>query len=101
MLAKYEPNKENIIPLTIIGIPTLKSTNLFLMCIISAVSAIGINTSKFMACALFCLKDKKIVRIGMSNVPPPIPIPPTIPLASPATNNQIKFILIALFLQQL
>ena len=46
----------------IIGIPTLKSTNLFLIWITKATKDIGINTSKLMAWALFCLNDKNIVK---------------------------------------
>ena len=42
------------------------------------------------------LKDKNIVRIGISRVPPPMPIPPTVPPIIPAKSLNkifIKFLL--------
>ncbi len=100
ILAKYDPTTENATPLMIIGIPTLKSTNLFLIWITKATKDIGINTSKLMAWALFCLNDKNIVKIGISSVPPPIPIPPTIPLTRPAKNNHKNSIIKAILSPQ-
>ena len=55
--------------------------------------AIGMNETRFIACASFCPTLKKIVRRGMSIVPPPIPIPPKIPAAIPETANKIILII--------
>ena len=51
--ATDEPAIEKRTPVQIIGIPTLKSTSLFFMCIMIATIAIGIKTSKLIACAFF------------------------------------------------
>ena len=66
----------------------LKSTNLFLMCIIIAIIAIGKNATRLTPCARNCWNDKNIVKIGIVSVPPPIPIPPIIPPKSPANISQ-------------
>jgi len=63
---------------------TLKFINLFFACIISATIPVGINTSKFTACAICCSSPKNNISSGISRVPPPIPIPLTIPPTNPA-----------------
>lgn len=54
------------------------------LCIFRLNSDIGINAMRFAACAACCPTPRKIVSMGMSNVPPPIPIPPSIPEKKPA-----------------
>ena len=51
----------------------------------------GMNATRFIACACCCSTSKKIVRRGMSIVPPPIPNPPSTPDISPAKTSKIIF----------
>ena len=72
----------------------LKSINLFFAWIITAKIPVGIKTSKLIACERCWSMPKNKVIIGISNVPPPIPIPPTIPPNKPAItyhNQNIIF----------
>lgn len=46
------------------------------------------KANKFIPCASFCSKDKKMVRIGIRRVPPPMPIPPKIPDKIPDTTKK-------------
>ena len=66
--------------------PLLKLTNLFLLCIINAIIAIGMNVNRFRLCAKCCDSPPSSVNSGINRVPPPIPIPPKTPPIIPANE---------------
>ena len=47
--------------------------------------AITRKLKRFMPCASFWSKFKKMVKTGIKRVPPPIPIPPNTPETRPAS----------------
>ena len=53
-------------------------------------AAIGKNESRLTDCARCCGTPQRMVRMGMSTVPPPIPMPPSTPPAKPAANHTKK-----------
>lgn len=62
-------------------------------------AAMGRKAIKLVACAICCSTPKITVRAGINMVPPPIPIPPSIPDKKPATRYKIKLISTFLLLQ--
>ena len=88
LFAINAPPKLNTLPTTAKSQVFLKSTNLFLMWIKSATTAIGKNATRLTPCALNCSYFKNMVKIGIVSVPPPIPMPATIPPITPATISQ-------------
>ena len=98
LLAKILPNTLAIMPVIIMGIPILKSTNLFLQWIISDTIAVGKKAIKFNPWAICCLNWKNMVKIGINSVPPPMPIPAIIPLSILATISRTIKIITSLLL---
>lgn len=88
LFAKSAPHKLNMQPTKANPQVCLNATKWFFMWIIKAITAIGKNATKLTPCAANCWYDKNIVKIGIVNVPPPIPIPPTTPPKIPAKISQ-------------
>ena len=73
-------------------------TRWFRKCTAKAKIDIGKNAIRFIHCALFCPIPNIPVSIGIRRLPPPNPIPPTIPAAAPAIKSPMLFIQFYLFL---
>lgn len=71
---------------------------LFLKWINKAGNAKKKKQIKLIPCAFVCENDKKMVNIGISIVPPPIPIPPITPARKPNKINKKIVIYITIFI---
>ena len=89
LFAKIAPPTLNIKPETGKSQVSLNATNLCFMWIIIATMLIGKKAIKFMPCAVICLNFKNIVKMGIVSVPPPMPMPATMPPITPAKMLQI------------
>jgi hypothetical protein len=84
-----DPIRDPTTPTTIIFRASLYLTCLFLVWIHNAQMEAGKKTLRFTLCAKCCGTPAKNIKAGIRMVPPPIPIPLTIPEAKPIRNNII------------
>lgn len=79
----YAPSSEKGTPARIIGRAVFTSIFLFFKCTNIAHTADGIKQNRFRLCADCCPVPRNILAAGISSIPPPTPMPLSIPERNP------------------
>lgn len=85
----YAPSREKGSPVIIMGRAVFALIFLFFKCINIAHIAEGIKENRLRLCADCCEAERKIRAAGIRSIPPPTPIPPSIPEKNPIIEASI------------